>query len=451
MKDTFRYASGELPLVAVVGKPNVGKSTLVNRLVGSRVTIVQEIPGVTRDRNELPCDWNGVEFLLADTGGWTTSEDSLDTKVAIQAVNILPEAQVVLFVVDVKVGITDYDEKLAALLQHSASAVLLVANKVDSPLDEPDAWQFTRLGLGDPWMVSAIHGRGSGDLLDEVVRLLAAVKVAEKRSEVPRKTSTSDQHLASVAIIGIPNAGKSTLFNRLVGEERSIVHDVPGTTRDSIDTVVATPQGRLRFIDTAGMAHKAQGIEYYSTVRALKSLELADVALLVIDASLGVIHQDQRLAQKAQRMGTAMIVVFNKWDLLDTQNRLDIVNEFNDRLEFLNYATTIRTSALTGRGVHKIFNAIFSAVDSYNQRVSTGELNKVVQSLQQTHPAPGVKIRYAIQGATRPPTFTLFASKRLHPTYLRFVEHKLRESFGFDGTPLKLRVRVSDDKQTLRR
>ena len=429
------------PLVAVVGRPNVGKSTLVNRIVGRREAIVEEQPGVTRDRKILEADWNGREFLLVDTGGWLATLDGIDAQVSRQAERAIAEADVVLLVVDATVGVTEEDDRVGRLLQRAGKPVLVVANKVDEAHREADAWTFNRLGLGDPFPVSALHGRGTGDLLDAVVEGLPDVEP----DEGDEPAEPAGPSLPAVAIVGRPNVGKSTLFNRLIGEDRSVVHDVPGTTRDSIDTVVETDEGPIRFVDTAGMRRKSridEGPEYYSLVRALQSIDRADAALLVIDATEGVTHQDQRLAERIDAAGSPIVIVLNKWETLDAERRAAVTADVGRRLEFLGYAPVLKISALTGKGVQKLVPALGQAIDAYHRRVPTGELNQVVQAAQAAHPAPGgVRVLYATQGAADPPTFTLFASRTVPPTYLRYLERRIREHFDFGPTPLKLRVR----------
>jgi GTP-binding protein len=427
-------------LVAVVGRPNVGKSTLVNRIVGRREAIVEEQPGVTRDRKILEADWNGRDFLVVDTGGWIATQDGIDGQVSRQAERAIAEADVVLLVVDTAVAVTEEDDRVAGLLRRSDKPVLVVANKVDESHREADAWAFARLGLGDPFPVSALHGRGTGDLLDAVVERLPEVPPEEDRVAEP-----TEPDVPGVAIVGRPNVGKSTLFNRLIGDDRSVVHDVPGTTRDSIDTVVETDEGPIRFVDTAGMRRKSrieEGPEYYSLVRALQSIDRADAALLVIDATEGVTHQDQRLAERVDAAGSPIVIVLNKWETLDAERRAAATNDVARRLEFLGYAPVLKISALTGKGVQKLVPALGQAIDAYHRRVPTGELNQVVQAAQAAHPAPaGVRVLYATQGAADPPTFTLFANRTLPPTYLRYLERRIREHFQFGPTPLKLRVR----------
>ena len=448
-----------LPVVAVVGRPNVGKSTLVNRVVGRREAIVEETPGVTRDRKALEAEWRGRDFLMVDTGGWLAGPPggesgggsrALDAKVSRQAEMAIGEAAVVLFVVDVTVGITEEDDQVAAVLRRSGRPVIVVANKVDSQTREADTWAFARLGLGDVFAVSALHGRGSGDLLDVVVDALDAAATEETSDRAGDDQVGSDaeesaaRRVPAVAIVGRPNVGKSTLFNRLIGDERSIVHDEPGTTRDTVDTVVETEDGPLRFIDTAGMRRKSrigEGAEYYSLVRALKAIDEADAALLVIDATEGVTHQDQRLAERIDAAGSPVVMVLNKWETLDVERRAEVTADVGDRLAFLGYAPVLKMSALTGKGVHKLLPALAEAIEAYHRRVPTRELNLVIQAAQAAHPAPVGRVLYCTQGATDPPTFTLFTNRTLPPTYLRYLEHQIRDHFQFGPTPLKLRVR----------
>ena len=444
-----------LPTVAVVGRPNVGKSTLVNRIVGRREAIVEPRPGVTRDRKVVEAEWAGRRFSVVDTGGWLaptagsvperSGRDALDASVSRQAERAISGADVVLLVLDAVVGVTEDDDRVAAVLRRvlrkgeGAPTVLVVANKVDSESRESDAWDLGRLGLGEPMAVSALHGRGSGDLLDAVVAALPEADADEEEAVVD-----ADGGAPAVAVVGRPNVGKSTLFNRLIGDDRSVVHDAPGTTRDSIDTVVETPDGPVRFVDTAGMRHKSrfgEGPEYYSMVRALQAIDRADAALLVIDAAEGVTHQDQRLAERVDAAGSPIVVVLNKWDLLDAEARAEVTAALEDRLGFLGYAPVLKTSALSGKGVHRVVPALAQAIEAYHRRVPTGELNELLQSAQSAHPPPGAKVLYITQGATDPPTFTLFATRSLPPTWLRYLERRIREHFDFGPTPLKLRVR----------
>jgi GTPase len=435
-----------LPVVAVVGRPNVGKSTLVNRIVGRREAIVEEHPGVTRDRKELEADWAGRDFLLVDTGGWLAGGDALDAQVSRQAERAIATADVILFVVDVTVGPTDEDDRVAEVLRRSGRPVIVVANKVDSAQREVDAWTFAGLGLGDPVAVSALHGRQSGELLDAVVDRLPPPP--EPAEPVPGAGAEAEADggakVPGVAIVGRPNVGKSTLFNRLIGDERSIVHDLPGTTRDTIDTVVETDAGPVRFVDTAGMRRKSrvgEGAEYYSLVRALQAIDRADVACLVVDATEGVTHQDQRLAERIDAAGSPVVIVLNKWDLLAAEKRGEVVDGVSDRLAFLGYAPIVKISALSGKGVHKLVPAIDQSIAAYHRRVPTRQLNLVVQAAQAAQPPPGGKILYITQGTTDPPTFVVFSTRTLPAPYLRYLERRIREHFDFGPTPLKFRVR----------
>jgi GTP-binding protein len=444
-----------LPVVAVVGRPNVGKSTLVNRIVGRREAIVEEQPGVTRDRKVIDAEWVGRAFLVVDTGGWIRTDEPLARQVSLQAERAIDEADLVVMVVDGAVGVTDEDALVAALLRRSPKPVLLAVNKVDDANRESDAWDFTRLGLGDPFPVSALHGRGSGDLLDVIVEQLPPEPEGSPEEPEGDGPSVEDDALGtpekpfSVAIVGRPNVGKSTLFNRLVGEERAVVHDSPGTTRDTIDTVVETEDGWLRFVDTAGMRRKSridEGTEYYSLVRALQAIDRADAALLVVDATEGVTHQDQRLAERIDASGCAVVVVLNKWDALSPDDREDVLVDLADRLAFLSYAPVLKTSALTGRNVPRLLPALFEARHEYHRRVPTRALNEVLQAAQLAQPPPTEhghrpRILYATQGATDPPTFTLFTTRELPAGYLRYLERKIREAFSIGPTPIKLRVR----------
>ncbi len=434
------------PLVAVIGRPNVGKSTLVNRIAGGRQAIVEEQSGVTRDRKELSAEWRGRRFRVVDTGGWLVADAPLEQQISRQAERAIAEADLILLVTDVTVGVVEEDARVAALLQRTRKPVLVIANKVDDGSRESDAWELARLGLGDPFPVSAIHGRGSGDLLDAVVDALpepgAAVDIGAE--------DDADTGPFSIAIVGRPNVGKSTLFNRLVGDERTIVHDEPGTTRDSIDTIIETDEGPLRFVDTAGMRRRSridEPTEYFGLVRALQAVDQADAALFVIDASAGVTHQDQRLGERIDAAGTAAVVVLNKWDLLDAEQRKAVTDALADRLAFLSYAPVLKISALTGRNLRHVLPALRQAEAAYHRRVPTPTLNRVIQDAQQRQPPPPSgkrrpRVLYATQGATDPPTFTLFATHQLPPTYLRYLERRIRESFDLGPTPVKIRVRL---------
>lgn len=425
------------PQVVIVGRPNVGKSSLVNRLAGKRVTVVEEHRGVTRDRKPVEVDWRGLSFDVVDTGGWLEAGDALEAKVSRQAEAALAEADLVLLVVDVTTGLVDEDTHAARWALRSGRPVALVVNKVDDTQHEASSWEFLSLGAGDPHPVSALHGRGAGDLLDFIVDQLG-------EQEPPEEEPDQDGALR-VAIVGRPNVGKSTLFNRLIGEERSVVHDMPGTTRDAIDTVVETEAGLIRFIDTAGMRRRAKteaGLETYAVLRSLDALDRADIAVLVIDATVGATGQDQRLAERISAAGCPSLVVLNKWELVDTEDRDGVLASVGDKLAFLGDAPVMKTTATSGKGVHRILPALSIAAADYVKRVPTGALNRAIRDLQIKQPAPTGKIRYAVQGATEPPTFTLFVAGRLPSTYLRYVERSLRERFELGNSPLRVRVRV---------
>ncbi len=435
--------SSSLPTVAIVGRPNVGKSTLMNRLLGRREAIVAEQPGITRDRKEMPASWQGREFTVVDTGGWLPQgagdNASMDAKVSAQSERSMEDADVVVMVVDSQAGITGDDEGVAGQLRGREGPVFVAVNKVDDVAHENLVWEFIRLGLGDPFPVSALHGRGVGDLLDAV---MAALPEEPAEADVERK---SDAGMVSVSIVGRPNAGKSTLFNRLIGDDRSVVHDQPGTTRDAIDTVVHTELGPIRFVDTAGMRRRAridQAAEYYSLLRALDAVDRSDIALLVIDATVGITHQDQRLAERVDGAGCPIVVLLNKWDLLDTEARDAIALDIDRRLHFLGEAAVLRVSALSGKGVNRLLPELRGVIAEYQRRIPTQAVNRVLRDAQAAHPAPdGARVLYATQGAADPPTFTLFANRTLPRTYLRYLERRLREAFDLGSVPVKLRVR----------
>lgn len=434
-----------LATVVIVGRPNVGKSTLFNRFLGSQVAIVQDEPGVTRDRFERLVEWQGRQFNVVDTGGWMPGGSELDAKVSRQVEAAVRDADLVLFVVDATVGVLDDDQAIAKWLRTSGKEVLVVSNKVDSDKREFDKWEFLSLGLGDPYPVSALHGRKSGDILDEVLIRVPRrdgdeVEVAKKKpayTEVPR--------IPRVSIVGRPNVGKSTLFNRLVGHDRSVVHDMPGTTRDSIDTVVTTPDGPITFVDTAGMRRRSRvddSTEYYSFVRALRAVDESDIALLVIDATEGVTSQDQRLAERIDASGSPVVVVLNKWEILNADQRDEVDIEIGRKLFFVGDAPVLKMSALTGKGVQKLLPVLQDSIEQYHRRVPTRDVNRVIARAQQQQPAPsGARVLYALQGASDPPTFTLFVNKELPSTYLRYLERAIREGFEFGSTPIKIRVR----------
>jgi GTP-binding protein len=445
----------QLPTVVIVGRPNVGKSTLFNRIIGEQAAIVEDRPGITRDRKELEAEWLGVPFRVIDTGGWMPGGSDLDEKVSRQVEAAVASADLVLFVVDASIGSLDADEAIADWLRRSDRPVMVVANKSDNNRREDDIWQFLSLGLGDAVPVSALHGRRAGDLLDIVLEQLgdkAKLPGDEPIDEVELdEVPLDERHEAPrVAIVGRPNVGKSTLFNRLVGSDRSVVHDMAGTTRDAIDTLVETEDGPIVFVDTAGMRRRAKiddSAEYYSMVRALRAIDDADIALLVIDATEGVTGQDQRLAERVDASGCPIVILLNKWELVDdAEARRQVEADTTRKLAFLGDAPILKISALTGKGVHKLRPQLQDAVEQYHRRVPTRDVNRVIAEAQQRQPAGGgARVLYAVQGATDPPTFTLFANRELPHHHLRYLERSIREAFGFGSTPIKLRVRKKQD------
>jgi GTP-binding protein len=438
------------PMVVIVGRPNVGKSTLFNRIIGSQQAIVEDRPGITRDRKTLDAEWLDVPFRVVDTGGWMPGGDGLEEKVSRQVESAVADADVVLLLVDASVGLTEDDQVIANWLRKTTTHVLVVANKADNERRETEMWEFLGLGLGDPIPVSALHGRRAGDLLDVVIeRFPSSDKSDEQLGDViveeGQAWSDEDVKPPRVAIIGRPNVGKSTLFNQLVGEDRAVVHDLPGTTRDSIDTLVETEDGPMVFIDTAGMRRKGKiddAAEYYSLVRALRAIDDADVALLVVDSTEGVTSQDQRLAERIDVSGCPILIVLNKWELVNTDDRVDVVTELNRRLAFLGEAPVLKISALTGKNVHRLRPHLQESIAQYHTRVPTRDINRVIATAQQRQPAAkGAKILYAVQGATDPPTFTLFVNKEIPAPYLRYIERTIREEFQLGSTAVKIRVR----------
>ena len=438
-------APGPLPVVSVIGRPNVGKSTLFNRILGRREAIVEERSGVTRDRKALEAEWQGNEFLLVDTGGWMPTGSDLDGKVSAQSEKAINNSDLIIMVVDGATGITDEDSRVASILRRSKAPIILAVNKIDTSLRDQDIWEFMSLGLGEPLGVSALHSRNTVDLLDRIVEMLPTSGQPTEESPQQDNEPEPDEGVRGVAIVGRPNVGKSTLFNRLIGDERSVVHDMPGTTRDAIDTVVETELGPLRFIDTAGMRRKARvddDTEYYSSLRALRAIDKADVALLVIDASEGVTSQDQRLAERVDAAGCPIVILMNKWELVNQEEKDELMYQLSQRLHFLGESPVLRISALTGQGIHRLAPALEAAIDAYETRVPTRRVNEVIQLAQSAQAAPhGGRVLYATQGATHPPTFTLFTNKDLPASYVRYLERRLREEFDLGATPIKVRLR----------
>jgi GTPase len=432
---------GGLPVVAVVGRPNVGKSSLVNRVLGRREAIVEEMPGVTRDRRSFIAEWSGRRFEIVDTGGLEPGAKGLERLVGEQAEAAIAGADVVVLVADAVAGPDQDDMVVAEKLRRANKPALVVANKVDSGRDEPSAAAFYRLGLGDPHPVSALHGRGSGDFLDALVAAL------------PEETGKARDVWASIAIVGRPNVGKSSLLNSLLREQRAIVDSVPGTTRDPVDSYMTMEGERtVRIVDTAGMRREVQlkdPLEYFSFLRSRGTIERADVVLLVVDISEGVTGHDQRIAEEILEAGRACVIVLNKWDLLtgDEVDRKRLERDVREKLRFVSWAPIVRTSALTRRGVDKILPAVEVAVASYRRRLTTSIVNRLVQAAQERRPHPRVggrtaRVLYAVQASVEPPTIVLFTSGRLMPDYLRFLENRIREEEPFEGTPMRLQVRV---------
>lgn len=435
-----------LPIVAVVGRPNVGKSTLVNRVLNQRAAVVEEKPGVTRDRREFNAEWSGRPFLLVDTGGWiVTTQAQLEADITSQASAAQSGADVVLLVVDSQVGVTEDDAAVARILRESETPVVLAANKVDETVSVSfdDLWG---LGLGEPLAVSALHGRGVGDLLDRVVSLF--------EGDFESEEAKAERHPA-LAIIGRPNVGKSTLLNRLAGESRVLVSPVPGTTRDPIDVIIELDGQPYEVIDTAGIRRAARisdDTEFYSVLRARQALERSDVALLLIDATDGVTHQDQRIAEEAARSGSGLIVFLNKWDIADNEMRERCLS-YLDRLDFVGWAPVMRGSALTGSRLVRLPGLVEMVLQHRALRVPTGQLNRIVRKWAGSHPPPvrkgrRPKIVYAVQAGLQPPTIVLFVSGgTLGPDYLRFIENRLRSEYELEGTPVHVLTRRRGKKR----
>ena len=432
--------TGPVPVVAVVGRPNVGKSTLVNRIIGRRQAVVQDTPGVTRDRVTYDAAWNGKQFTVVDTGGWEPDVTGRAAAIAAQAESAMQAADVVLLVVDSTVGATDTDEAAARVLQRGGKPVILVANKVDSVRQESDAATLWSLGLGEPMPVSALHGRGSGDLLDMILdRLPELTGVAEPPIGGPRR----------VALVGRPNVGKSSLLNKLAREERAVVDPVAGTTVDPVDSLVEFGDETWRMIDTAGLRKRvgtASGTEYYASLRTNAAIDAAEVALVLLDASEPISEQDQRILTKVVEAGRALVIAFNKWDLVDEDRRYYLAREIDRDLRRITWAPRVNIAARTGRAVDKLAPALRTALAGWETRVSTGRLNQWVTELVQAHPHPvrggrQPRILFATQAGIRPPRFVLFTTGQLDAAYVRYVERRLREDFGFVGSPIQLSVR----------
>ena len=438
-----------LPIVAVVGRPNVGKSTFVNRIAEADEAIVHEMRGVTRDRSYHKADWNGIEFKLIDTGGIEMgTEDQFQGSIRSQAFEATNEADVIVFIVDGKTGINADDEEVARIVRKTSKPVLLAVNKLDTPNKLDELWEFYQLGLGDPFPISATHGHGTGDLLDEVVDHLRKVDCSFEDEE-------DDEDIINVAIIGRPNAGKSSLTNRLTNNDRSIVSDVAGTTRDAIDTVVVHDGKKYRIVDTAGLRRKSQideDVEYYGFVRAMRAIDRADVALLVIDGSIGLTDQDQRVAGFAAERGCAMIIVLNKWDLVEgPEAKAEVRERIEDRMTFVGYAPVVATCALTGKKVDRIWDAVDKAYAGFSQTISTNKLNSWLSSIRETGHTVSqgkavLRMKYVTQTGTCPPHFTVFVNRPdlVTDNYERFLENRLRKTFDLEGTPIRLKFKKKD-------
>ncbi|ADG74819.1 ribosome-associated GTPase EngA [Cellulomonas flavigena DSM 20109] len=435
-----------LPVLAVVGRPNVGKSTLVNRILGRREAVVEDNPGVTRDRVSYPAEWSGRRFTLVDTGGWEVDVAGIDKRVAQQAEVAIDLADAVLFVVDATVGSTDTDEQVVRLLRRSGKPVVLVANKVDGPAVEADAAVLWSLGLGEPHPISALHGRGTGDLLDAAMRALPTVSAhATPLPDGPRR----------VALVGRPNVGKSSLLNKVVGSERVVVDDLAGTTRDPVDELVALGGKPWVFVDTAGIrrrVHQTSGADFYASLRTQAAIEKAEVAVVLVDASQPMTEQDIRIVQQVIDAGRALVVAYNKWDLMDEDRRPYLEREIEQQLVHVQWAPRVNVSARTGWHTDRLVPALERSLDSWDTRISTGRLNAFLGELVAAHPHPlrggkQPRILFATQASTRPPRFVIFASGFLEPQYRRFIERRLRETFGFEGTPVTISVRVREKRK----
>lgn len=435
-----------LPVLAIVGRPNVGKSALVNRILGRREAVVQDTPGVTRDRVSYRAEWNDRRFTIVDTGGWEPDAKGINASVAAQAEVAVELADAVLFVVDATVGATATDEHVVRMLRASKKPVLLVANKVDDARQEPETAALWSLGLGEPWPVSALHGRGVADLLDKVLTVLPRVSaVAKEEVGGPRR----------VAILGRPNVGKSSLLNKALGVERVVVDDVAGTTRDPVDEQVELGGEVWRFVDTAGIrrrVHLQQGADFYATLRTSAALEKAEVAIVMIDVTEPISVQDVRIVDLVLEAGRALVLAFNKWDLLDDERRRYLEREIEKDLGHVSWAPRVNLSAKTGRHLEKLVPALRLALESWDRRIPTGKFNALLAELTAEHPHPvrggkQPRILFGTQAATRPPTFVLFASGFLDPQYRRFIQRRLRELYSFEGSPIYVNVRVRERRR----
>lgn len=434
------------PVLAVVGRPNVGKSQLVNRVLGRREAVVQDLPGVTRDRISYDASWSGRDFIIVDTGGWASDAEGMAARIAEQAELAISTADAVLFVVDATVGITDEDEGVVRVLRKSGKPVVLAANKVDDQRLEAEAASMWNLGLGEPYPVSALHGRGSGDLLDAVLAALPEAPASDY-DEVggPRR----------IAIVGKPNVGKSSLLNKLTGQQRSVVDNAAGTTVDPVDELVELGGEVYRFIDTAGLRRRvkeASGHEYYASLRTQQAIERAEVCVVVIDAAETISDQDLKILTMVEEAGKAMVIAYNKWDLTDDERRRYLEREIERDVQAFGWAPHVNLSAVTGRNVDKLKKAVDAALAGWETRVTTGQLNAFLGRVAAAHPHPvrggkQSRILFGTQAQNCPPTFVLFTSGQLDPQYTRFVERRLREEFGFVGSPVLVEVRAREKRK----
>ncbi len=430
-----------LPKVAIIGRPNVGKSTLVNRIIGRREAIVEDTPGVTRDRVKYEAEWNGRRFILIDTGGWEVKPEGISQKITAGAEMAIAEADLVLFVVDVQIGALDEDDSLIDLLRRSGKETILVANKVDSDVDEADAHALWNLGLDQPYFVSALHGRGAGDLLDIVME-----KLPEVGSEL------ADDGYRRIALVGRPNVGKSSLLNILAGESRVLVDDVAGTTRDPVDELIEFGGTTWRFIDTAGIRKRAiydSGTDYYASLRTAAALDRAELAVIILDASIPLTEQDLRVITMAEEAGRAMVLVMNKWDLVDEERQIQLEKELDRNLERYPWVQRVNVSAKTGWHRDRLAPALRTAIKGWETRIPTSKLNSFLGALISATPPPvrsgkQPKIRFATQVQVSPPKFVLFSSEWVEVAYRRFIERRLREEFGFSGSPIEVAIKVRE-------
>jgi GTP-binding protein len=438
-------SSSPVPVVAVVGRPNVGKSTLVNRILGRREAVVQDVPGVTRDRIAYDAEWAGHRFTLVDTGGWEPDARGLQATVSAQAERAVATADVVLFVIDGRTGATATDLVVTRTLRKANRPVVLAVTKIDDERGDADASEWWSLGLGEPYPVSGLHGRGSGDLLDAVLAALP---------DAPRDDIGEEGGPRRVALIGRPNVGKSSLLNRLTGEERAVVDAVAGTTIDPVDSLVEMDGEVWRFVDTAGLRRRvrqASGMEYYASLRTAAAIEAAEVAVVLIDAADGISEQDQRVIGEVVDAGRCLVLAFNKWDLLDEDSRYDLDRQIDRELARVTWAPRVNISAVTGRGVDRLPKHLRTSLVSWDRRISTGRLNSwLAEIIAQTPPPPrggkAPRLLFGTQADVRPPRFVLFTTGFLEAGYRRFLERRLREDFDFTGTPIEISVRVREKR-----